>query len=268
MQNQERKKLPGWLVLTVIALVVAVLLSATYLLTKEPIEKRAEQAKVEARQKVLPLADYFEELDTQGAQNIDNAFLGVADGQPVGYIAQSTTTGYAGDVETIVGMDLEGQITGITVGGSKFEETPGLGAKAKDAAFTDQFTAKQAPVALKTDVDAITGATITSNAVIRGVNQAATFMMDEAGLGGSEGDIPENVKVDGKTAVATVEGYAGPIEVTVTVDGEGNISAFSVGGEAFAETEGFGSRAKEAAFTDTFIGKTIVDNFSTREVTF
>ncbi|NLB89947.1 MAG: RnfABCDGE type electron transport complex subunit G [Clostridiales bacterium] len=258
MQKQERKKLPGWIILTLVALIAAVLLAATNLLTKKPIEQRAELADQQARQQVLPLADSFEEmsLEEESGDSVEKAFVGKRSDEVVGYIAQSITTGYAGEIQTIVGMDLQGSITGITVGGANFSETAGLGAKAKDAAFTEQFKDKKIPVELKTDIDAISGATITTRAVVNGVNQAGGFMMKKAGLSSeSEGGVPQNVVVKGNTAVATVDGFAGPIEITVTVDDQGVITDFEVGGKAFAETEGYGARAKEESYVSTFIGK-------------
>ena len=72
---------------------------------------------------------------------------------------------------------IHGTVTGISVGGSGFSETPGLGAKAKDAAFTDQFSGKKTPVKLgDTDgedtVDAITAATISSRAALECIRDA------------------------------------------------------------------------------------------------
>ena len=96
----------------------------------------------------------------------------------VGYVAQATVSGFGGPIEIHVGMDLNKTITGVNVGGSKFAETPGLGAKAKDAEFQAQFTGLTIPTQLGKGVDAITGATITSGAVCSGVNKGGYFIQD------------------------------------------------------------------------------------------
>ena len=90
-----------------------------------------------------------------------------------------TVTGFGGPIEVTVGVDTHGTVTGLSVGGSSFAETAGLGAKAKEPAFTDQFVGKTAPLTLKVDVDAISGATITSRAVTDGVNTAAAAVPAE-----------------------------------------------------------------------------------------
>jgi electron transport complex protein RnfG len=74
-----------------------------------------------------------------------------------------------------VGVDNDGVITGISVGGSSFSETAGLGARAKEAWFAEQYIGKASPIALTKDggeIDAITSATITSRAVTTAVNNA------------------------------------------------------------------------------------------------
>ncbi len=72
-------------------------------------------------------------------------------------------------------VDNDGVITGISVGGSSFSETAGLGARSKEAWFAEQYIGKESPIALKKDggeIDAITSATITSRAVTKAVNSA------------------------------------------------------------------------------------------------
>ena len=67
-------------------------------------------------------------------------------------------------------LDGEGKIASMTVGGANFNETAGLGARAQEAAFTDQFIGKSGVLAYGEGIDAIAGATITSTAVLEAVN--------------------------------------------------------------------------------------------------
>ena len=126
---------------------------------------------------VLGAAESFTQVDVGADSGIDYCYEGKAGGETVGYVAQATVKGYGGPIELIVGMDLSGALTGISVGGAAFNETPGLGAKAQEPAFTDQFVGLKTPVGEGASaIDAISGATITTNAVVSGVNQCADFM--------------------------------------------------------------------------------------------
>ena len=107
---------------------------------------------------------------------MDVCYEAVSDGRTVGYVSQITTKGFGGDIVVTVGMDTDGVLTGIRVGGEGFSETAGLGARTRDEAFTAPFAGKTAPVALGEDVDAVTGATISSSAVTVAVNTAAEYM--------------------------------------------------------------------------------------------
>ena len=164
------KKMPPFAILTIITLVAALMLALTNNVTVGPIASAAENAANAARRVVLPTADNFEALPNDGT--VDALYRGDAAGQPVGYAVTVTVTGFGGPIEVTVGMDMQGAITGMNVGGSKFAETAGLGTKAKEPGFTDQFKGKKTPLTLKKDVDAISGATITSTAVTKAVNLA------------------------------------------------------------------------------------------------
>ncbi|MDD3212468.1 MAG: FMN-binding protein [Eubacteriales bacterium] len=172
------KKIPPFLILTIITLCAGLLLAMTNAVTLGPIAEASAKAADEARRAVLASADSFEELAHD--QTVDTLFRGLKDGQPIGYTATVTVTGYGGPVEITVGIGMDGALTGLSVGGTKFAETAGLGAKAKEPAFTDQFIGVKAPVTLNKDVDAISGATITSTAVTKGVNIAAAAVAGAA----------------------------------------------------------------------------------------
>ena len=84
----------------------------------------------------------------------------------------ATEKGFGGDVYVELGLDAEGKIAEITIGDDKFAETPGLGARAQEDEFKNQFIGKSGKLELGTDIDAIAGATITSQAVVDAVNEA------------------------------------------------------------------------------------------------
>ena len=97
----------------------------------------------------------------------------------IGYCINVTARGYSGPICMVVGLDPEGVIKGIRI--IAHRETPGIGARIneilageKEPWFLRQFVGKQGrTVMLKKDVDAVSGATISSNAVTTAVNGAA-----------------------------------------------------------------------------------------------
>ena len=247
------KKLPAWIVLTVICLVAALALAFTYNGTKDRIAQQEEAKTVAVRQALLPAAANFEAVD--GSE----VYRGVdANGAAVGYVTVNTVKGFGGDVEISVAVDPEGVIQGISVGGANFKETAGLGAKSKEPAFTEQFAGKTAPVALKKnggEIDAITAATITSSAVVRGVNDAVTMLAEKAGFTIQQAASAVEEKGNGRYATEK-QGFAGPVYVELALDGEGKITEIAIGDDRFSETSGFGAKAREEAFYGQYIGKT------------
>ncbi|MBR6299296.1 MAG: RnfABCDGE type electron transport complex subunit G, partial [Clostridia bacterium] len=249
------KKLPAWLVLTLIALVAALALGATYNGTKDRIATQEAEKAVAVRQELLPAAQDFALCDAEeGAAEVWRGLN--ADGSAAGYVSTGTVTGFGGPVEVTVGTDAEGVITGVRVGGANFQETAGLGAKSKEPAFYEQFTGKVYPVDLSKnggEIDAITAATITSSAVVRGVNDTLKAMSAAAGF-----KINEPVTlVDelGNNHYATSKkGFGGDVYVELTVE-DGTISGIIIGDDRFNETAGYGARAKEESFWGQYIGK-------------
>ena len=99
--------------------------------------------------------------------------------EEIAYIVKTLSKGYAGDIEIISGINLDGTIAGATIG--NMNETPGLGAKAKDEPFISQYTGKsieqplvvsKSSTGAENEIVAISGATITSDAVTVGINLA------------------------------------------------------------------------------------------------
>ena len=92
-----------------------------------------------------------------------------------------TPSGFGGEISMAVGVDKSGAVTGVSI--IQMSETSGLGANAQRESFRSQYVGKSGSVALKKqggEIDALTGATVTSTAVTKGVNaalQAAAELM-------------------------------------------------------------------------------------------
>lgn len=161
------------LILFVICLVVTALLAGTNLLTKDKIAEQSALEAEQSRKVVLSDADSFEEAD--------GYYIGKANNETVGYVFQTEAKGYGGAVKVMTGISADGQITGVVI--LEHSETPGLGANAEKASFTDQFkqTAQEKGITLVKnkapsdgEIEAMTGASITSRAVTNAVNEAIT----------------------------------------------------------------------------------------------
>ena len=138
-------RLPSWAILLLICVVVGGVLGAVNDLTAGPIAQQAVEAANAARRKCFADADSFEKMELAEDSGVDACYMAMKDGQLAGYVAQVTVTGFGGPVEIHVGMNLEQSITGINVGGSNFSETPGLGDKAREPEFAEQFVGLTIP---------------------------------------------------------------------------------------------------------------------------
>lgn len=164
----------------------------------------------------------------------------------------SSAKGYGGPVQVTVSFDGDGKITALTIGGDKFAESAGYGAKALDPAFAEQFIGKQAPVS-KENIDAISGATVTTEAVISAINKAYDKYLAAAPAGAPAAS--ESAPTTGAVFSSSAKGYGGPVQVTVSFDAESKITSLSIGGDKFAESDGYGAKALDPAFAEQFIGK-------------
>ena len=163
----------GWKLL-LLAAVAGLALGATNAVTEGPIEQQRIEEANAARQAVLADAATFEILGEGTDGGLDAA------GETVGYTARCTVQGYGGPIEVTVGLTSDGAIAGVNVGGADFAETAGLGARVKEPWFGEQYVGLEPPVALTGDggtIDAVSSATISSNAVTSAVNAACDVLV-------------------------------------------------------------------------------------------
>ena len=145
-----------------ICLVVALGLSALNFVTSPIINAYTETKKTEAMQSVLP--------DCKLEKFSDSVYIGKENDEIKGYAVNVVTPeGYGGDIEMIVGFDAEFNVTGVEY--ITMSETPGLGTRAKEEPFASQFNGK--PARDFSEIEAMTGATVTSKAVNKAINQAS-----------------------------------------------------------------------------------------------
>lgn len=155
------------IVLGVICLLSTLVLAVTYDATKPVIEREIKREEEKAFKAVIPGADSFTEKTLDGIEYVEAR----GGGELVGYCIRTVASGYEGPIRLIVGIDPNGRILGLEV--LEHSETPGLGAKMKEIRpgetepyFLRQFKGKDARnIKAKKNIDAITGATITTRAI-------------------------------------------------------------------------------------------------------
>lgn len=258
------KKKAGWLVLTIIAVVAGSMLAFANQITEGPIEKQNMERAHGALLELFPEADGFDEIPLTEGDELLSAYTVTSGGQPVGQALTVAAHGYAGPIEVITGLNSDLSLRGIRTGGSGFKETEGLGSRVKEPAFTNQFAGKTPPLTLGSDIEGISGATVSSGAVVAGVNQAAAWARGR--MDGGQGSTPTQSPAtaapsagrqpEGRTANASVIGYAGPVLVRLTLDEQNRIAALRIGEQRMLETVGLGARVTEEAFAQQFIGLT------------
>lgn len=157
--------------LFVICLVVALGLSALNYVTAPVIAELTETKKTQAMASVLP------DCELEKSKDNDAVYIGMKNGEVQGYAVNIVSSeGYGGDIELIVGFDAEFHVTGVEY--IAMSETPGLGARAKEEPFASQFNGK--PAQDFSEIQAITGATITSKAVNHAINEASEMAKEAA----------------------------------------------------------------------------------------
>ena len=163
------------LILLVITAVSAGLLSVVNDVTKVVIQEKAMEANLVYMKELLTDADEFKVVENPAisdVEGVEEAYEALKGGSIIGYVVKTTTSGYGGDVVMLTGINSDDTIAGMKV--SSQSETPGLGARITEADFGSQFVGKSAAseLQLNTDIDALSGATISSRAATAGVNAA------------------------------------------------------------------------------------------------
>jgi len=160
------------LFLPITSLILAFLLLFALNFSLSGTAKENEKAQLtKMMQIILPNSKSFKEEEYKGDDsNIVRVFK-----SENGYVVETVTYGYAGDIEMLIGVNSSGYITGLVV--KELHETIGLGANALyDTDFLRQFENTKGDAVVGENFDAISGATVTSRAIAKAVNSASGFV--------------------------------------------------------------------------------------------
>ena len=204
MNNEIRSMFRDAGIIVAITLIAGLVLGGVYQLTKEPIAEQKRLKKQQACQEVFAEADSFAELEgfdtgkaaqvlassdsPYASQDIDEVMIAQdSAGNTLGFVLTVTShEGYGGDIQFTMGVTNEGALNGISL--LSISETAGLGMRA-DEVLKPQFVGKSAEkyeytktgAVADNQIDAISGATITTNAVVNGVNAGLYYFQNELG---------------------------------------------------------------------------------------
>ena len=188
MKNSKAKEIIVPAVsLFLICVVVTALLALTNAVTAPKIDALAVETQEASKKQVLSSADSFSEEKQVEKDGVSYTYYdGLAsDGNVMGYVFVTSAKGYGGDISVMVGVLGDGTVAGVNI--LSINETAGLGMNAKNQSFLDQFLGKSGEIGVAknnpsdTEIQALTGATITSSAMATAVNTALSLYAEIGG---------------------------------------------------------------------------------------
>ena len=257
----NKKQLPAFLVLTIICLVAALALAGTNAITKGPIAEHAMAAQREAFGAVMTADEYVTMTIPEGS-GVSALVEAKQNGETIGYCVAASSGGYAGPVAVTLGVGTDGKVTGAKIGDTSFSETSGFGSRWLAENQTEQFIGID--VKEGGAIEALTGATVTSTAVLNASNTALATVADILNIertepvlvfGVAEKKPVEQMALVGDIHEGSAKGFASDVKVQLTKDAAGVITGLAI--ESSGETPSFGTRCMEdPTFAQQFVGKT------------
>lgn len=208
MNKDVKEAVKNAIVLMVITLIAGLALGYVYRITKDPIEQQKAATLAASCKAVFPYEEGFEqavsfapseymvseqlknELSQSGIEvgNIYNALA--SDGSVMGYAIEVTShEGYGGDIKIMCGVTADGVLRGVSI--LEISETAGLGMRAESVLVpqihnmnTDQIIFTKSGKTADNEIDAISGATITTTAFVNIVNASLKVYTEIASLKG------------------------------------------------------------------------------------
>lgn len=158
--------------LTVICICVALAVSASYSLTRDRIEEQRLNTERAAIAEVFATEGINYRPLENAPGDVSQVFeVSAPDGAVCGWAVSVSPSGFGGNIDMIVGIATDGTLVGVNI--TALSETPGLGSRVNDAGYLSQYAGLGGgQLSLGTDVDAVSGATISSRSVLAGVNRA------------------------------------------------------------------------------------------------
>lgn len=156
--------------LLVITALVAAMLAAVDMITKDKIAENQLAEQNAAIGSIYGEGEIStEERSGEFSSNIGKVLAVTMNGESAGYCIEVNTSGYGGNIKMMVGINADGTVRGIGI--VEIAETAGLGSRAGDSTYLSQYVGKSEIMGVS-DIDVISGSTVSSKAIMNGVNYA------------------------------------------------------------------------------------------------
>lgn len=154
---------------------MVVIVTAVHRYTDLDIARRGNQEEQAILSQVMPAAEFRTETPYRSPDAVSIS-AGYSSSELVGYCVEVQTPGFGGVITMVVGVDLDGKVTGVAV--TDHKETLDMGTQALEKSFLNRFIGRSGTLRLSgaNSVDAVSGATVTSKAILTGVNQALSVV--------------------------------------------------------------------------------------------
>jgi len=192
--------------LTIICIVVSLMLALVNMFTADTIAANAAKEKENAILAIFPDGKKTELLSWAEGNEV---FLVMTDNELLGCCISLSENGFGGAISMMVGLDSTGAVHGVRI--LSLSETPGLGTRVKNDSFLSGFAGRE-PFVIGENFDAISGATVSSTAMVRGVNRALELMPDMAAAAQKRGLTVADAPAQEKPAEPAEEVLAAPAE--------------------------------------------------------
>ena len=129
----------------------------------------------ELLRQVMPAASYRSETPYSSPYAL-SITAGYSEDEMIGYCVEVQTNGFGGPITMVVGVDLDGKVTGVAI--TDHSETPNVGTSAMEGDYLSQYVGRSGTVRHSgaNSIDAVAGATATSKAITTGVNRALAIV--------------------------------------------------------------------------------------------
>ena len=173
--DQIRKLACSALALTLVTVGMGLIIYGVHIFTDLEIARRGNQEEQSILEHVMPNAEYRTETAYR-SPNAVSISAGYSSSELVGYCVEIQTPGFGGMITMVVGVDLDGKVTGVVV--TDHNETLDMGTHALEDSYLSRFVGRSGTLRLtgSNSVDVVSGATVTSKAIVTGVNQALSVV--------------------------------------------------------------------------------------------
>ena len=180
------------IVLTSICIIIPLALALTNLVTVDKISKLAKENQIKAMESLASAEEFLSQTIAKDDGTDHEYNVALNGGNPSAYIFTLSSKGYGGDVSVMTAIDVSGKIIGVDILDAS-GETPGLGQNVTKEGFYSQFAEKNGKItvvknganASSNEINAVTGASISSRAVTNAVNEALELFEKISANGGA-----------------------------------------------------------------------------------